>query len=454
MQKLRAKKNIDMISGSILRNVIAFAIPLAIMAILQQLYNAADVIVVGKFAGDEAVGAVGATGSSTNLLINMFLGVSVGSSVVVSQSFGEGNMQKVSRAVHTAVALALIGGIFLLVLGQFIARPIMMLLGTPTNIIDGSVLYMKIIFLGMPASLLYNFICGIFRAVGNTRLPMIISLIAGLINVLLNLFFVILFDMDVDGVALATIISQYFSAIVALSYLIRDHGAIKFSFRNFKISIPEAKRILGIGIPAGVNGALFSISNMMIQSSVNGFGSYAVAGAAAASTIENVQYAAMNAFSQASISFIGQNYGAKNFDRFKKIILSCCLTTTVISTIFMIFLIPFGKTLLGFYSVDPDVIRFGYIKIIIISASYFLCGIQEVLTGAIRGMGHSTTAMVISIFGVCILRAVWIYTIFQIIKTPEVLYLDYTFSYIVTIIGELFAYKLIFNKEKKKLSQI
>jgi putative MATE family efflux protein len=454
MGRLIAKKNIDMLNGPILRSVIAFGIPLAIMAILQQLYNAADVIVVGQFAGDEALGAVGATGSSTNLLINLFLGLSVGASVVVSQSFGEGNMQKVSRAVHSAIGIALIGGVFLLVLGQFIAYPMMKLLDTPENIIDGAALYMRIIFLGMPASILYNFICGIFRAIGNTRLPMVISMIAGIINVILNLVFVICFGMDVDGVGFATIISQYFSATVALIYLMRDHGPIRFSLKNLKIHGFEAKRILGIGIPSGINGSLFSISNMMIQSSVNSFGSYAVAGAAAAASIENVQYAAQNAFSQASLSFIGQNYGAKNFSRFKKIIGACCLTTTSISFLFALVLIPFGKAFLGIYSNDPEVITFGYIKIIVLSASYFLCGINEVYTGVIRGMGRSTTAMIISIFGICFLRAAWIYSIFLLIKTPTVLYLSYTASYIVAIIGNIIAYKIILKKEKEKQKEL
>ncbi len=453
MIKTRAKKNIDMLSGPILQNVIAFSIPIAIMAILQQLYNAADVIVVGQFAGDEALGAVGATGSSINLLVNLFLGFSVGGSVLVSQAFGEGNMQKVSRVVHTAISIALICGFSLLVLGQFISRPLMVLLGTPENLIDGATLYMKIMFLGMPAASLYNFTSGIFRAVGNTRLPMVISLISGLINVLLNLLFVVVFGMDVDGVATATIISQYFSAFVGLSFLMRDHSAIKLSLKNLKLSVSEAKKIISIGLPAGINSCLFSISNMLIQSSVNSFGSFAVAGSSAAASIENVQYAAMNAFCQASISFIGQNYGAKNFSRFKKIIRTCCLTTTVISTAFMLFLLPFGRMFLRIFSTDPQVIDFGYMKMIVLASSYFLCGINEVYVGAIRGMGRSTTAMIISVFCICILRTVWIYTVFELIRTPIVLYMSYTFSYVASIIGDVIAYKIIIKKEKKKLSQ-
>lgn len=450
MKKLKPKKNIDMLSGPILRNIIAFAIPLAIMAILQQLYNAADVIVVGQFAGDEALGAVGATGSSTNLLINLFIGISVGASVVVSQSFGEGDMRKVSRAVHSAVGIALIGGIFLLVLGQFIARPMLSFIGTPEKLLDGATLYMRIIFFGMPASILYNFICGILRAVGNTKFPMVVSIIAGIINVLLNLVFVVCFGMDVDGVSLATIISQYFSATVALIHLMRENSAIRFSFKNLKIYGSEAKKIIAIGVPSGINSSLFSISNMVIQSSVNSFGAYAVAGSAAAASIENVQYAALNAFSQASVSFIGQNYGARKFKRFWKIIGACSLTTVVITVAFSAFLIPFGRTFLGIYSSDPAVIDFGYIKIVVLSCSYILCGINETLTGAIRGMGRSTTAMIISIFSICVFRVVWIYTIFQMFRNPTVLYIQYGISYVIAIIGNLIAYKIIFNKETKK----
>lgn len=452
MKKLRKKttRTVNMTEGPVLKSIIAFSIPLALMGMLQVFYNAADIIIVGNFAGDSALASVGATSSSINLIVNLFIGLSVGSSVVISHYYGEENWKSVSSSVHTSVTLSLIVGILMLFLGLIISEPLLSLIGTPDDIIVGAVTYMKIYCLGMPASLIFNFVCGILRAVGNTKVPLVISVIAGIINVILNLFFVIVFGLGVVGVALATIISQYFSAIVAVKVIMNDSGPIRFQIKNMKINKKEVIKILKIGIPSGINSSLFSISNTLIQSSVNSFGSVAVAGNSAASSIEGLQYAAMNAFSQASLAFVAQNYGAKKLERFRKVIGACIITTSAVSLIFSLIFVPFGKIILHIYSADNEVLAFAYIKVAILSISYMICGMNETAMGALRGIGRSTTAMIISIFGICGLRVVWIYTVFEIIRTPESLFLSYPVSWLITFAVNLLVFKKFVEKIKKK----
>ena len=443
-----------MTEGSVLINIIRFAVPLAIMSILQTLYNAADIVVVGNFAGADALASVGATSSSINLIINLFLGLSLGASVTVSQFLGEGNFKKVSKAVHTSVLISIIGGVALMIIGLFIARPIMVLMKTPESVLDGAVLYMQIYFLGMPGQMFFNYGSGILRANGNTKTPLKISMIAGVLNVLLNLLFVIVFKMSVDGVALATIISQYLSAFLTLRVLMHSGGAIRVSLRCLKIDKESALKIIKIGVPSGINGSLFSISNVLIQSTVNTFGAAAVAGNSAAASIEGIQYAALNSFYTASLTFTAQNYGAKKYERFKKIIGACFFAATVVGLFFAMIIIPFGKQLVMIYNTDPEVVEFGFKKLLILSSTYFICTYQEIITAAVRAIGKSFSAMINSIFGVCVFRMLWIYLVFPLFKTPECLFISYPVSWIITLVLNYVLFHFSVKKLKRETESV
>ncbi len=449
-RKIKPRKEINMLEGPVLKNIIRFVIPLAIMSILQNLYNAADIIVVGNFAGANALASVGATSSSINLIVNLFIGLSLGASVTVSQFLGEGNLKKVSKAVHTSVLISIIGGTLLMIIGFFIARPLLTVLKTPPEVLDGAVLYMKIYFIGMPGSMIFNYGSGILRADGNTKTPLKISMIAGVLNVLLNLLFVIVLKMSVDGVAYATIISQYLSAFLTLRVLCHSGGATRLSLRALRIDKEALFKILKIGVPSGINSSLFSISNVLIQSTVNSFGAAAVAGNSAAGSIEAFQYAALNSFYQAALTFTAQNYGAKKYERFKRIIGACFLSATVVATFFVLLLVPFGREFIMIYNKAPEVVEFGYIKVLILSVTYVLCTYQEVITGAVRAIGKSFSAMINSVFGICIFRVLWIYLVFPLFKTPESLFISYPISWILVLVMNSILFYLSIKKLKKQ----
>ncbi len=422
----------DMCSGPILSKILAFALPLMLSGILQLLFNAADIVVVGRFAGSEALAAVGSTSSLINLIINMFIGLSIGANVVAAHSYGARDAEAVSETVHTAVFSALVGGVILIFAGILLARPMLTLMGTPDDVIDQSALYMQIYFIGMPAFMLYNFGAAILRAIGDTKRPLYFLTLAGVVNVVFNLIFVIVFKMGVAGVALATIISQIISAALITLCLIKTEGPCHLDIKQLKFHKKSLMEMLRIGLPAGLQGTIFNISNVLIQSSVNSFGSLVMAGNTAASNIEGFVYTAMNAVYQTSLSFTSQNMGAREFKRVDKVLVQCLLVVAVVGIVLGNGAYLFGSQLLGIYSSSPEVIQYGLVRLSLVSATYFLCGLMDVLVGSIRGLGYSIMPMLVSLTGACLFRLIWIFTVFQVERTLFCLYISYPISWILT----------------------
>lgn len=439
-----------MCNGPILGKILVFSIPLMLSGILQLLFNAADVIVVGRYAGSQSLAAVGSTTSLINLLVNVFIGLSIGVNVLVAQYYGAKKEQDANDTVHTAVSLSLVSGFILIFLGVLAAKPLLELMGTPEDVIDKSVIYMRIFFAGMPATMLYNFGSAILRAVGDTKRPLYFLTIAGVINVLLNLFFVIVLNMDVAGVALATVLSQCVSAGMILVCLIQSDGCLKLKLKKLKIHKSKFKKILKIGLPAGMQGAVFSISNVLIQSSVNSFGSVAMAGNTASANIEGFIYNAMNAVYQTNLSFTSQNYGGRKYARINKILFTCIAVVSGVGLVLGLAAFAAGRTLLGVYSSDPEVLRFGMMRLAIFGTTYFLCGIMDTMVGSLRGIGASVLPMIVSLTGACAFRVLWIFTIFQWNRTLTTLYLSYPVSWVITGIAHIVCFILIRRKLPKE----
>lgn len=444
---------VDMINGSIFKSVVAFVIPLILGNILQLLYNAADIIVVSRFAGSEAMAAVGATGSLTSLIVSLFIGLSVGTSVVVSKSYGARSSLGVHRGVHSSMLLSIVAGAFALVIGLLFSKRLLILMGTPEGtVLDGAVLYMNVYFIAVPGTLIYNFGAAILRAVGDTKRPLYILTFSGIVNVLLNLLFVIVFHMDVAGVAIATAVSTYISAIAVLITLIRSETVYKLSLRHLKFYKNELVEVIRVGVPAGLQSSVFAISNVLIQSAINSFGTIAIAGSAAASNIEGFVYTAMNAFSHASITAVSQNYGAKNEKRIYHSYYVSTACVTVVGFALGLFAAIFGRQLLGIYITDsPEAIEMGMIKIIYLGLPYFLCGILEVQTGMIRGLGYSTVTMLCSFFGACAFRILWIMFILPLNHTLQVLYLCWPVSWILVMAMQGIFYLCVRKKAIKRM---
>lgn len=436
----------DMCSGPILSKILAFALPLMLSGILQLLFNAADIVVVGRFAGSEALAAVGSTSSLINLIINMFIGLSIGANVVAAHSYGARDAEAVSETVHTAVFSALVGGVILIFAGILLARPMLTLMGTPDDVIDQSALYMQIYFIGMPAFMLYNFGAAILRAIGDTKRPLYFLTLAGVVNVVFNLIFVIVFKMGVAGVALATIISQIISAALITLCLIKTEGPCHLDIKQLKFHKKSLMEMLRIGLPAGLQGTIFNISNVLIQSSVNSFGSLVMAGNTAASNIEGFVYTAMNAVYQTSLSFTSQNMGAKEFKRVDKVLVQCLLVVAVVGIVLGNGAYLFGSQLLGIYSSSPEVIQYGLVRLSLVSATYFLCGLMDVFVGSIRGLGYSIMPMLVSLTGACLFRVIWIFTIFQVERTLFCLYISYPISWVLTTSIHAVCYLLVRKK--------
>ena len=451
MEKEQSKKyEIDMCNGPLLGKIMIFYIPLMLSGILQLLFNAADIVVVGRFAGNEALAAVGSTSSLTNLIVNLFIGLSVGANVLVARFYGAKQDEELKETVQTAIGTAVAGGVILIILGFFLSKPALGWMGTPEDVINHSVLYMRIYFAGMPFMMVYNFGSAVLRAVGDTKRPLYYLLIAGVVNVVLNLIFVITFSMGVAGVATATVVSQAISAALVVRCLIRTDSAYRLELQGIRIVPDKLLKMVQIGVPAGMQGALFSISNVLIQSSVNSFGSVAMAGNTAASNIEGFVYTAMNAFHQAAISFSGQNYGARKYKRIRKVLLICEVMVVVVGALMGNVAYLFGGTLLKLYTVDPEVIEYGILRMRIICTPYFLCGMMDVAVGALRGMGYAIMPMLVSLTGACLLRVVWIYTIFQSYRTLECLYFSYPISWGLTFAVHLVCFVIVFRKLLKK----
>ncbi len=436
---------IDMCTGPLLPKVLRFTIPLMLSGILQLLFNAADIIVVGQFTGSQAMAAVGSTGALNNLIVNIFLGLSIGSSVLMARYYGAKEERNIDELVHTSVLLSLISGSVLVVIGIALARPLLALMGTPADVIDQAVLYMRIIFLGMPAMLTYDFGAGILRAIGDTRRPLAFLFAAGIINVFLNLLFVLGFSMGVAGVAIATIVSQYISASLVLLCLIRSDAAYHLDARRLRICRQKLFQIIRIGLPAGIQGAVFNISNVLIQSSVNTFGSIAMAGNTAASNIEGFVYTAMNSLYQASTSFTSQNVGARNTERITRIFFCCLGIVLAVGVVMGGSAVLFGPQLLGIYTADPDVISYGLERLRVVCMLYFLCGLMDTACGSIRGLGYSIAPTLVTLIGACGLRIVWIYTLFASEHTLFMLYLSYPVSWAVTFIAHAICFFIFYR---------
>ena len=449
----RIKHEIDMTNGSVLKKMLIFAFPIMGSSILQLLFNAADIIVIGRFAGDTSLAAVGATSALINLLVNLFIGLSIGANVLAARYYGAHNNKGISRTVHTSIALSLVCGAGLAVIGFLVSKPVLALMGTPDDVLKLAALYMKIYFLGMPAMMIYNFGNAVLRAKGDTTRPLIYLAVAGVVNVILNLFFVIVVKMDVAGVAAATSISQCLSAFLILRCLANEQDAFRLRRRLIWIDKDKLKTILQIGLPAGFQGVLFALSNVIIQTSINSFGTYVIAGSAASSNIEAFTYFAMNAFYQAAISFTSQNMGAGRYDRIRKILI-CALSCAVVAGLVVGNLTClFGTELLGIYSDSEQVVQEGMKRLWFICAPYFICGIMDVMAGMLRGLGYSVLPMIVTLIGACVLRIIWILTVCQMpaYHYAELVYVSYPVSWAITAVANIICYAIITKKIKKTI---
>ena len=446
-----------MLEGPLLKNIIFYTVPIILTSWLQLLFNAADLVVVGQANGSNSLAAVGATGAITNLIVNLFIGLSVGAGVCVAHGLGSNDDEKVHRTVHTAIPAAAVSGLFLTFVGIGLSETFLKWMGTPENILPLSTLYMQIYFGGMIFNMIYNFAASILRAAGDTKSPLIFLGIAGVINVGLNLVFVNVFKMNVAGVALATAISQAVSAVLVVITLMKRTDACKLELKKLRFYKPELLKMIRIGLPAGVQGSLFSISNVMIQSSINSFGDVVMSGNAASQNIEGFVFAAMNAFHQTAVNFTGQNVGARQYDRVKKILWTCLGCVAVTGFALGVTLYGFGPWLLKIYITDSQqALSYGLVRMQYICLAYFVCGMMDVSTGALRGMGASVVPMLISVLGVCGIRLLWIATIFQIPRfhTTQCLYISYTVSWAVTFLCQLTAFMIVYKQHKEQAESL
>lgn len=432
MRKAKRNYELDMTNGRLIPKVASFAFPLMLTSMLQLLYNAADVIVVGRYAGSESLAAVGSTSALVNLIVNVFLGLSIGANVIAAKHYGAGDYKNTQETVHTAVTLSLIGGVLLGIFGFIMGGTFLRWMDSPEDVLPLATVYIRIFFLGMPFNMLYNFGAAILRAVGDTRRPLYFLTFSGLINVGLNLIFVICFNMGVAGVALATIISQMVSALLVLMCLIKTEGFVHLNLRALRIHKDKMIDIARLGLPAGFQGACFSISNVLIQSTVNSYGSVVMAGNSASSSLEGFIYVAMNAFHQAAITFTSTNIGAGKNDRIRKTMGACTVLVTAVGLVMGLVMGLFMRPLLGIYSPNPAVIDAGVIRLRVFAATYFICGIMDVFCGMLRGMGQAVAPMVVSVMGACVFRTVWIYTVLVAFPSLNTLYISYPISWILT----------------------
>lgn len=439
---------IDMVHGPLFGKLLLFALPLMLSGILQLLFNAADIIVVGKFAGDESLAAVGSTGSLINLLTNLFIGMSVGANVVAAQFYGSGQRDRISDTIHTSVFLSLVCGVAMSVIGILLSGQMLVWMSSPDDVIGLASIYLRIYFLGMPAVMVYNFGSAILRAAGDTRRPLYFLMLAGVVNVVLNLVFVIGFRLGVVGVAAATVISQIISAVLVLWCMMRDEE-LQFSLRELHCSKEILKRIVRIGIPAGIQGTVFSLSNVVIQSAINSFGKIVVAGNAAAANIEGFVYVAMNSMYQTALTFIGQNYGAGEKKRILRVLFYCQGIVIVIGTLLGNAAVFFGRELLSIYSDTKAVIEDGLIRMQYICRFYALCGVMDVMVGALRGIGYSVMPMIVSLVGACGLRLLWIATVFQMDRTMGTLYLSYIVTWAITAAVHVVCFAVAYRRNDR-----
>lgn len=442
------KYEIDMCNGPLMPKLISFSVPLMFSSILQLMFNAVDLIVVGRFAGSDSLAAVGATTALINIFINLFIGISLGANVCAARYYAEGDLQKMSCTVHTAILTAMISGVVMSLIGQIFARPALVLMSTPEKLIDASALYMRIYFLGTPFFMVYNFGAAVLRAVGDTKRPMVFLMIAGVINAGLNLFLVIVFHMDVAGVAIATIISQAISCVLVVAVLLKSPEGYRLSFKKLKIYPELLGKIVKIGLPAGLQSTVINISNAMLQSSVNSFGSNAMAGYTAANNLFGFMYTSANAVTQGCMSFTSQNMGVKKYGRMKKVLFYCLILETVICLLLGSVAYFFGDKILKIYSDVPEVIDCGVEILSLTTLTYFICGYMDCIPGALRGMGHSAVPMILSVIGTVGMRILWIYGVFPHNHDLKFLFICYPLSWIATVLFQSMCYFFISRRYK------
>ena len=443
-----------MCNGSIMDKLISFSLPLMVSGILQLAFNAVDIIVVGRFSGSQALAAVGSTTALINVFTNLFIGISLGANVLAARFYAAGKDREMSETVHTSITLALISGIMMAVIGVLLAKWALEIMGTPDDVIGQSALYMRIYFMGMPFFMLYNYGAAILRAIGDTKRPLIFLIISGIANAALNMILVILFHMGVVGVAIGTIISQLISCVLVLTCLYRSEGSYQLRFSKLKINGAYMEQIFQVGVPAGIQSTVINLSNALLQSSVNSFGSIAMAGYTAANNILGFLYMSVNSITQACMSFTSQNYGVGKLKRMDKVLRDCAILSISIAAVLGGLAYSFGPQILTVYTSDPKVINCGMEILAYTSITYFLCGIMDLFPGALRGMGYSAVPMVLSVIGTVGTRIVWVFGIFPNHRSLSVLFVSYPVSWILTIVLQVvcfyFVRKRVHQKEKRK----
>lgn len=445
-QQKKSKYEIDMCNGSILDKLISFSIPLMLSGILQLLFNAVDIIVVGRFTGSEALAAVGSTTALINVFVNFFIGISLGSNVLAARFYAAGKDQEMSETVHTAITLALISGVVMGIVGVVSAKGALQLMDTPDNVLNLSALYMRIYFVGMPFFMLYNYGAAILRAVGDTKRPLLFLIVSGATNVVLNLILVIRFHMGVAGVAIATVISQGISCVLVLRCLYYSEGSYQLRFSKLGMKARYVKQIFQVGVPAGIQSTIINFSNVLLQSSVNSFGSVAMAGYTAANNILGFLYVSVNSITQACMSFTSQNYGVRKFKRMDKILFECLGLTMVVALVLGGGSYLFGSELMHIYTKSADVVACGMDIMLYTTVTYFLCGIMDLFPGALRGMGHSAVPMILSVIGTVGTRIVWIYWVFPQHRALDFLFISYPVSWILTIVMQVVCFYFVRKK--------
>ena len=436
----RGSRALDMTRGSILSNLIRFFLPLALSSILQLLYNAADVMVVGRFAGAQSLAAVGSSGSLVNLMTLLFSGLATGVNVLVSHANGAKNNEKVAVATHTAIALSILLGVLTMAIGQILARPLLEITSCPEDVIDFAGVYLRIYFLGLPASMIYNFGANVIRSVGDTKSPLLYLSVSGILNVILNLILVIFFHMGVAGVAIATVASQVLSAVLVLRHLTKENNAIRLDWNKLNLKKEYVMEILRIGLPVGIQNSLFSVTNVILQSAVNAQGSLVMAGNAASQNLEGFMGSFTTSFSTSILTFTSTNRGARKYDRVRRGFWECLGLVLGMTSVIGMAVWAAGPFLLGLYNTDPEVIKWGMVRLSIMAPTYCLGGLMNVGGSQLRGVGYSMTATVVTLTGVCLFRVLWLFVIYPLNPVMEMLYISYPITWIVTFLAHLGCY--------------
>lgn len=451
MEKELKKQKLDMLNGSIWNKLPVFALPIAATGILEQLFNASDIAIVGNFAQTDktaAVAAVGANSPIIGLILNLFIGIALGANVVIANAIGRDDKQTVQKAVHTSMVVSVIGGVLVAIIGELIAEPLLTALNVPDDVLELALLYLRIYFLGMPVILLYNFEAAIFRSIGETKMPLIALTLSGILNVLLNLFFVIVLKMSVNGVATATVLANVVSAGILYVKLIKSDKYIKVEFKKLRIDGKVFAKIMQIGLPAGIQSAVFAVANIVIQGAINSLGTTVIAASSAAFNIEIIAYNVMNSFSQACTTFVGQNFGANKIDRCKKTLFLCLIEDAIASGTAILIVLITGKFLLSIFNNNPEVIEIGYTRLVIIFIAYIFSMLYEVMSGYLRGFGFSLVPAILTTVGVCVLRIIWINTVFPANRTFVTIMTAYPVSLATTAVL-IFIALIIYRPSKR-----